>query len=180
MTALDFTVLAIVALSVALGWRRGIVRGAFALVAALLGFILASNFYGPVGALLAGITTTQRAADLLGFALIFTATLATGWFAGHRLRRALNRTRLSVVDRGLGALFGLGRAWLVCSALYLGLTAFPIHLGVIERSTFAPALVAGTRVLAYAASDDLRRRFAQGYDALQRLWETPAHPQRKP
>jgi membrane protein required for colicin V production len=180
VTALDCTVLAIVALSVALGWRRGAIRGAFALIAALLGLILAANFYGPAGALLAGITTTQRAADLLGFALIFTATLATGSLAGHRLRRALDRAHLSFVDRGLGALLGLGRAWLVCSTLYLGLTAFPVHLGTLEQSAFAPALVAGTRVLAYAGSDDLRRRFAHGYDALQRLWETPARPQRTP
>jgi uncharacterized membrane protein required for colicin V production len=113
VTALDYFVLAAVAVSVAWGWRRGVVRGTFALASALLGLVLAANFFGPAGALLAGITTTRRAADLLGFALVFSATLAIGAYAGYRLRRELDRARLGFVDRGLGALARLGRAWLV-------------------------------------------------------------------
>jgi membrane protein required for colicin V production len=179
VTALDYIVLAVVALSVAAGWRRGLIRGALALASALVGLILAANFYGPAGALLSGITTTRRAADLLGFALIFAATLTAGSLLGYRLRRALDRSRLGSVDRGLGALLGLGRAWLVCSALYLGLTAFPIHLETVERSAFAPALVAGTRVLSYAGSEDLRQRFARGYEALNRLWGTSDDAERR-
>jgi membrane protein required for colicin V production len=170
VTALDVAVLVVAALSAAAGWRRGLLKTAFAIAAALLGLVLAANFYGPAGALLAALTTTRRAADLLGVGLIFTATLVAGAYAGRRSRRALERARLSWVDRSLGLALGLARAWLVCSALYLGLTAFPVRIEAVERARLAPALVEGTRALAYLGSPELRRRFAEGYDALRRAW----------
>ena len=102
MTTLDYIVILIVLLSTAAGWRRGLLRSAFAIGAALLGLILAANFYGPAGAMLSVLTTTQRAADLLGFGVIFLATMTAGAYSGHRLRKALERRRLSWVDRGLG------------------------------------------------------------------------------
>jgi membrane protein required for colicin V production len=170
VTALDIIVLVIAALSAAAGWRRGILRAAFAIVAALAGLVLAAHFYGPVGALVAVLTTTQRAADLLGFALIFVTSLVAGAYGGYRLRKALERAKLSWVDRALGLGLGLARAWLVSSALYLGLTAFPVRFEAVERARLAPALVEGTRVLAYLGSAELRRRFLEGYDALQRMW----------
>ena len=173
MTALDLIVLVIATLSAAAGWRRGILRAALAIVAALAGLVLAAHFYGPVGALVAVLTTTQRAADLLGFALIFTTSLVAGAYGGFRLRKALERARLSWIDRMLGLALGLARAWLVCSALYLALTAFPVRVEAVERSRLAPVLVEGTRVLAYLGSADLRRRFLEGYDTLQRLWGDP-------
>lgn len=170
MSFLDYTVLSVAVLSTAFGWRRGILRGAVSIAAALLGLVLASNFYAQAGALVSWMTTTRRAADLLGFASIFAVTLIGGALAGHRLRKALDRAKLSWIDRSLGASLGLARAWLVFSALYLALTAFPVRIDAVERSAFAPALVEGTRVLAYLGSDELRRRFRDGYDTLQRLW----------
>jgi membrane protein required for colicin V production len=173
VTALDVIVLIIVALSAAAGWRRGLLRAALAIVAALVGLVLAAHFYGPVGALVGVLTTTQRAADLLGFALIFTTSLVAGGYGGYRLRKALDRARLSWIDRSLGLALGLVRAWLVSSALYLALTAFPVRFEAVERSRLAPVLVEGTRVLAYLGSADLRRQFLEGYDTLQRLWGDP-------
>jgi membrane protein required for colicin V production len=170
VTALDAIVFVIAVLSAAAGWRRGFLRAAISIVAAFLGLVLAANCYGPVGAMLAVLTTTQRSADLLGFGLIFTATLAAGAYGGHRLRKALDRARLSWVDRSLGLALGLVRAWLVCSALYLGLTAFPVRIEAVERSRSAPILVEGTRALAYLGSSELRRQYSEGYDALLRLW----------
>ncbi len=172
MTILDVIVLIIAALSAAAGWRRGLLRAVLAITAALVGLLLAANFYGPVGTCLTVLTTTQRAADLLGFGLIFALTLAAGAYGGFRLRKALEKARLSWVDRTLGLGLGLVRAWLVSSALYLGLTAFPVRLEAVERSSLAPVLVEGTRVLAYLGSPELRRRFVEGYDTLQRLWRS--------
>jgi uncharacterized membrane protein required for colicin V production len=179
VTALDYTVLIIAAFSAAAGWRRGLVRGAFAIVSALLGLVLAANFYSPAGTLLSGLTTTRRAADLLGFATIFTSVLAGGAYAGYRLRKALDRKKMSWLDCWLGLGVGLLRAWLVASALYLALTAFPVRLEAVERSVFAPVLVQGTHALAYLGSSEFRGRFAEGYDSLQRLWGEPA-PDEKP
>jgi len=49
VTALDLIVLVIAVLSAAAGWRRGFLRAALAIVAALAGLVLAAHFYGPEG-----------------------------------------------------------------------------------------------------------------------------------
>jgi len=163
-------VVCITGVSTIAGWRRGIITGLFTLGAALCGLVVASHAYAPVGRLLYTITTNDRSAGLLAFGLLFAGTLAAGVYAGYRLRKALDRARLRSIDRLFGALVGLVRAWLVCSAIYLGLTAFPVRLDAVEHSLFAPILVAGTEALAYLGSDDLRRRFSEGYDSLERSW----------
>jgi membrane protein required for colicin V production len=170
VTGIDYVVLGVVGFSTWAGWRRGVLTGLFALGSAFCGLVLAAHFYAPVGGLLGGLTTTRRAADLLGFAFVFVATLAAGAYAGYRLRKALDRAHLGGIDRGLGAAVGFLRAGLVCSAIYLGLTAFPVRLDAVRASVFAPLLVAGTDVLAYLGSEELRRRFAEGYDSLERVW----------
>jgi membrane protein required for colicin V production len=167
LTGLDYFVIFIALLSGAAGWRRGLLRSAVTVGAALLGLVLAANLYGQAGAMLAILTTTRRAADLLGFGAIFVTTLAAGAYGGYRLRTALERRRLSWVDRGLGASAGLARAWLVSAALYMALTAFPVRIDAVERSRLAPVLVEGTRVLAYLGSREFRQRFAEGYAWLQ-------------
>jgi membrane protein required for colicin V production len=164
VTGLDYTVLVVAVVSAALGWRRGLLRGAFAAGAALVGLVLASNFYGAAGLLLSGLTTTRRAADLLGFATIFLLAIIGGAIAGRSARKALERARISWIDRALGAGVGLVRAWLVCSALYLALTAFPVRIEAVDRATFGPVLVEGSRLLVYLGSSDFRRRFKEGYD----------------
>jgi uncharacterized membrane protein required for colicin V production len=166
LTALDYIVILIALISAAAGWRRGLLRSVVTIGAALLGLVLAANFYGYAGAMLAVLTTTQRAADLLGFGVIFLTTLAAGAFGGYRLRTALDRRRLTWVDRSLGATAGLARAWLVSAAIYMALTAFPVRIEAVERSSLAPVLVEGTRALAYLGSRDFRQRFAEGYDWL--------------
>ena len=42
------------------------------------------------------LTTTPRAADLLGFGVIFLATLAAGAYGAYRLRTALDRRRIGL------------------------------------------------------------------------------------
>ena len=167
MTALDYIVILIALISAAAGWRRGLLRSVLTIGAALLGLVLAANFYGYAGAMLAVLTTTRRAADLLGFGVIFLATLAAGAFGAYRLRTALDRRRLTWVDRSLGASAGLARAWLVSAAIFMALTAFPVRIEAVERSCLSPVLVEGTRALAYLGSRDFRRRFAEGYEWLQ-------------
>jgi membrane protein required for colicin V production len=94
-----------------------------------------------------------------------------GLLITYALRTVLKRSRLSWADHLLGAGFGLLRGWLVCSALYLALTAFPVKIDAVQRATFAPALLEGTRVIAYLTSRELRERFYAGYETIKRMWD---------
>jgi uncharacterized membrane protein required for colicin V production len=119
---------------------------------------------------MSGLVSTSRAADLLGFVAVFLAVLVCGSLLARWLRGGIKRARLGWMDHALGALFGLVRGWLVCSSIYLALTAFPVKIEAVERATFAPALLEGTHVIAYLTSPDLRERFLSGYRMVQELW----------
>jgi membrane protein required for colicin V production len=111
-----------------------------------------------------------RLADLLGFVSVFLLVLVAGSLLARFLRRGLKRARLGWIDHALGAAFGFVRGWLICSVIYLALTAFPLKPEAVERATFGPALLEGTRVIAYLTSRELRERFFNGYEAVKQLW----------
>jgi len=170
MTVLDYFVLIVVAASVASGATRGILKGIISIVAAVAGFLAAAQFYEHAAILFRSLVSGEVEARILGFAAIFLLILIAGSLLARWLRRGLKRVRLNWVDRGIGAAFGLVRGWLICSALYLALTAFPVTLTAVERAAFAPVLLEGTRVIAYLTSPELREQFLKGYETVQGIW----------
>jgi hypothetical protein len=54
--------------------------------------------------------------------------------------------------------------------IYLALTAFPLRPAAVEQATFGPALLEGTRVIAYLTSRELRERFFAGYQTVKQFW----------
>ncbi|HVG21729.1 MAG TPA: CvpA family protein [Blastocatellia bacterium] len=172
MTILDYFVLIVVVASVASGATRGVIKGIISVSSAVAGLVLAAQLYPYAASLLGGFVSTARAANLLGFVAVFLTVLVGGSLLARLMRGGLKRARLDWLDHVLGAAFGLARGWLVCSVIYLALTAFPVKIEAVERATFAPALLEGTRVIAYLTSPELRERFTSGYTAVRQMWET--------
>ena len=170
MTILDYFVVIVVVVSVAFGATRGIIKGIISLSSALVGLVIAAQLYPLAASLFSSFVSTERAANLLGFITVFLVVLVGGGLLARFLRGRLKRARLDWLDHILGAGFGLARGWLICSAVYLALTAFPVKLEAVEQSAFAPALLEGTRVIAYLTSRDLRERFLDGYGMIQGMW----------
>jgi membrane protein required for colicin V production len=171
MTALDYLVLIVVLASVASGAAKGILRSVISVLSAVVGLVAAGYLYGYAGSVIEIFGPTPEAADLIGFAAVFLGVVIGGALLTWWLRRGLKGARLSWVDHLAGAGFGLARGWLICSAVYLALTAFPLRLGAVERAAFAPALLEGARVIAYLGSRQLREEFWKGYATVRRLWE---------
>jgi membrane protein required for colicin V production len=172
MTVLDYFVLIVVVASIALGATRGIIKGIISVSSAVAGLVLAAQLYPYAASLLSGFVSTSRAASLLGFVAVFLTVLVAGSLLARWMRGGIKRARLDWVDHILGAAFGLVRGWLICSVIYLALTAFPVKIEAVERAAFAPALLEGTRVIAYITSPELRERFLSGYSMVQQLWGT--------
>ena len=169
MTVLDYFVLLVVAASVASGARKGIIRVIVSVAFTVAGLVVAAYAY-PYAAGLLRIFVAARLADLLGFVAVFLIVLVAGSFASRWLRGGLKRARLGWLDHVLGAAFGCLRGWLICSVIYLALTAFPLRPKAVEEATFGPALLEGTRVVAYLTSRELRERFFSGYETVKQLW----------
>lgn len=171
MTILDYFVLIVVIASVASGTTRGILKGIISIVSAAAGLLAAAQFYEYVAIVFKTFVSNKQWADILAFVAIFLIVLIAGSLLARWLRGRLKRARLTWVDRSVGAVFGLVRGWLICSAVYLALTAFPVRLAAVERATFAPVLLEGTRVLAYMTSAEVRQQFLRGYETIQGLWK---------
>ena len=169
MTVLDYFVLLVVVASVASGATKGIIRVIVSVAFTVAGLVVAAYSYPYVASLLR-IFVPARLADLLGFISVFLLVLVAGSLLARFLRRGLKRARLGWIDHTLGAAFGFVRGWLICSVIYLALTAFPLKPEAVERATFGPALLEGTRVIAYLTSRELRERFFSGYEAVKQLW----------
>lgn len=122
----DYTILAVLALSVLIGFWRGFVAEVFALACWALAFWLAWMF-GPVLAerFLDSISVPS-ARVLLAYALCFVAVLIGGALVGFVLRKLVSGSGLSGTDRLLGMVFGLvrGVALVVLVVLLLGFTPF--------------------------------------------------------
>jgi len=168
MTVLDYFVLLVVLASVASGAIKGIIRVIISVAFTVAGLVLAAYSYEYAASVLR-IFVAARIADLLGFVTVFVLVLIAGGFCSRWLRGGLKRRRLGWVDHTLGAVFGFLRGWLICSVIYLALTAFPLKPEAVERATFGPALLEGTRVIAYLTSRELRERFFSGYGAVKEL-----------
>ncbi len=168
MTVLDYFVLLVVLASVASGATKGIIRVIISVAFTVAGLVVAAYSYTYAASLLR-IFVPARLADLLGFVAVFLLVLLCGSFLARWLRGGLKRARLGWVDHALGAAFGFLRGWLICSVIYLALTAFPLKPEAVERATFGPALLEGTRVIAYLTSRELRERFFSGYGAVKEL-----------
>jgi membrane protein required for colicin V production len=171
MTFLDYLVLIVVAVSVASGAAKGILKGSISLISALVGLVAAAYSYRFVSRFSSLFVSSVRLAELVAFAAVFVAIVAAGAVFSYKLRRWIKGSSLSMADHFLGAAFGLLRAWLVCSVLYLALTAFPVRIQAVVQSRFAPLLLEGTRIISFLTSTEIRDRFLSGYARVEELWK---------
>ncbi len=142
MTYFDYTVLAIVGLSILLSVMRGLVQEVMALLAWVLSFWLASNYSGKGMAWMPAALPNDGLRYLAAFLAIFCAV----WLATAILRITLNQflqvTGLKPLDRLLGAGFGLARGALLVLTLVLvgGMTHLP-QTADWRNAMFSPMFV---------------------------------------
>lgn len=127
MTAFDYAALVIVGASVLLGLWRGVVSELLALAAWVVAFFAARQFAGEVGGWFARWIADGALRQAAGFAAVFVGVLVV--FAVGRLviSLLLRAVGLGLIDRMLGAMFGVVRGVFVALAAVLvgGMTALP-------------------------------------------------------
>ena len=141
MTPFDYTVMAVMAVSLLIGVTRGVVSEILALLAWVAAFIAARMWAIPTGNLLLAELPDPLWRQLSGFVAVFVGVLilfaVLRWLATLLLKAA----GLRPLDRVLGALFGFARGMLVLLVLVLlaGLTPLPKEQWW-RQATLAPPL----------------------------------------
>lgn len=120
MTILDWFIVAIVAISMAVGFLRGFVKEGIS-VASLIVAIYAAMHFAPLGTSLIDQWVTSQGLQLwAGRAIVFSAVLVIGGLIGWLISYFVARTGLSGTDRVLGLGFGFCRGALLIGVLIIG------------------------------------------------------------
>ncbi|MBI2312563.1 MAG: CvpA family protein [Betaproteobacteria bacterium] len=127
MTFFDYAVLLIVGISILLSVIRGLVREVLALLAWLVAFGVASLFAAGAAPFLDGLIASAQLRVLTAFLILFFVTLIGMSLLALLVSKMVSAAGLGVLDRGLGALFGLARGLIIVlvAVLAAGLTPAP-------------------------------------------------------
>jgi membrane protein required for colicin V production len=107
MNAVDYIILAVLAISLLLGMVRGFMREALALIGWLGGLWLAWRYADAVKPLLGGLLGEEPQRTWVARAIVLATVLLVVWLVSAALSYFIHQSGLSVaVDRVLGALFG--------------------------------------------------------------------------
>jgi membrane protein required for colicin V production len=162
----DYTILAVLGLSVLMGLWRGFIGEVLALacwacafwVAWMLGPALAERFSGSI--------STPSVRVMLAYGLCFVAVLIAGAIVTFLMRKLVEGSGLSGSDRLLGMVFGLARglALIVLVVLLMGFTPFP-HDPWWSESRLMPSFEHGARWLSERLPVEVSR-YLEPVDAL--------------
>jgi|HubBroStandDraft_1064217.scaffolds.fasta_scaffold336621_1 membrane protein required for colicin V production len=127
MTEFDYAVVFVVAVSVAIGIWRGLIREAFSLAGWILAFVVANAFGSDMASMLRGTIHTESVRLIAAFVLLFVIVLLAMGIAGMLASKLFRVAGLGLADRFLGAIFGMARGIVVVliAVLLAGFTALP-------------------------------------------------------
>ena len=127
MTAFDFIAIGVIAISVAFGFWRGLVREVLSLLSWIAAFWLARLFAGVVAGWMPSSWTHQGLRYAIGFIAVMLVSVLVLSLMSVLVARLVKVAGLTASDRMLGAVFGVLRGLLFVVVLVLagGMTSEP-------------------------------------------------------
>ncbi|HEY6966031.1 MAG TPA: CvpA family protein [Burkholderiales bacterium] len=127
MAWLDYAVLGVFAVSLALGAWRGLVREVVSILGWVIAFLAANLLAGPLGPAMPQVIPSPELRLAAAYVAVIAVSLILTSLAGLLLSKVVQAVGLGGVDRVLGAGFGMLRGLLIvlAAALVAGLTSAP-------------------------------------------------------
>lgn len=142
MANADIVILIIVLLSSVIGLMRGLFKELISLLVWFAAVMLALYFSAAMGDALSGQIADESIRTVVGFFIIFLATLILGGIVQMLVKQLISSTGLTGTDRFLGFLFGSARGVLVCIVGLIALQSFELEAGWWTESRIIPELLA--------------------------------------
>ncbi|MFH1076579.1 MAG: CvpA family protein [Pseudomonadota bacterium] len=171
MNILDIGICVVTCYFFVRGVFGGILREVASILGAVLGYIVAYNYYRPLAGCLSLVTSERNIQDIVAFSLIFSLIVLASGLLGSLARRFAKVLLVGWADRILGGVFGLGKGVFIVSVLLLALAAFlPKKPVIIEKSVLARYIINISSKLETALPDDLHKRFQKNLKELREAW----------
>ena len=168
MTAADWIIVIVIAMSVVQAAISGFFHEAFGIAGLILGYLLAAWNYERLAARYAPYLKSMWLGEIAAFLVIFLAVVLVAGLAGRIVRHIVKEAGLSFVDRILGGALGLLRGILMVAVVLMSMAAFTPTSTWLEGSQLAPYFLVVGRAAIWVAPSELRSRFYQGLDLLHR------------
>jgi len=131
MTPVDYVIVFLSLISVAVGVWRGFTTEALSLVTLLAAIALAWTFAGRLEPSLGSWASSVEVRLWAARVIIFVAVLVIGGLVSWLARKFVRHTGLSGLDRTLGAAFGLARA-----AVLVGLAVIVLQFAELDQESW--------------------------------------------
>jgi membrane protein required for colicin V production len=168
VTAADWVIVIVIAVSVLQAAISGFFHEAFGIAGLILGYLLAAWNYERLAARYAPYLKSMWLGEIAAFLVIFLAVVLVAGLAGRVVRHIVKEAGLSFVDRILGGALGLLRGILMVAVVLMSMAAFTPTSMWLEGSQLAPYFLVVGRAAIWVAPSELRSRFYQGLDLLRR------------
>jgi len=168
MTGVDWVILTVIAVVVAIAVSHGFFREAFGIGGLIVGYLLAAWQYAYVATWFAPYTKSEWTAEILGYIVIFVAVRIVAGLIGKLCQWLMKEVGLSWFDRVMGGALGLLKGSLSVAVLLVATTSFAPTAKWVSDSALAPYFLVVGRAAIWIAPSDLRARFYQGLEMLHR------------
>jgi membrane protein required for colicin V production len=127
VTIFDYVVLFILASSVVISTMRGLVKEILSLLGWVAAFIVANAFGAKLAPMLPSVIPGEALRLIVAFVALFLGVRVLMGLLALAIGALIEATGLSLADRGLGGLFGLGRGIVIVLAgvILCGMTSIP-------------------------------------------------------
>jgi membrane protein required for colicin V production len=127
VTIFDYVVLFILVSSVVISTMRGLVKEILSLLGWVAAFIVANAFGAKLAPMLPSVIPGEALRLIVAFIALFLGVRVLMGLLALAIGALIEATGLSLADRGLGGLFGLGRGIVIVLAgvILCGMTSIP-------------------------------------------------------
>ena len=127
MTIFDYIVLFILVSSVVISTMRGLVKEILSLAGWIAAFVVANAFGAKLAPMLPSVIPGESLRLIVAFIALFLGVRVLMGLLALAIGALIEATGLSLADRGLGGLFGLGRGIVIVLAgvILCGMTSIP-------------------------------------------------------
>lgn len=148
LTLFDYLVIFILVSSVIISTLRGLVREMVSLAGWIVAFVVANAYSAALAQLLPEMIPGEVVRLILAFIVLFVGVRLLTGLLGMTVDALIKAGGLTMADRGLGSLFGLGRGLVIVLAAVIlcGMTSIP-QQDFWKKALLSPYAETGVRTV---------------------------------